>query len=78
MSKALKDFQKHARTLATSGTFAGWRALAFELQFERAMRKHSIGSTARPLRKSWTVYAVRPGLDAEPHNSLHGQTRASP
>ena len=34
MSKTLKDFQKRARTLATSGTFAGWRALAFELQFE--------------------------------------------
>jgi uncharacterized membrane protein len=34
MSTTLKDFQKRARALAASGTFAGWRALVFELQFE--------------------------------------------
>jgi hypothetical protein len=34
MSKTLKDIQIHARKLARSGKFIGWRAIAFELRFE--------------------------------------------
>ena len=34
MSRHSNDIQKRARTLAQSGKFAGWRAIAFELQFE--------------------------------------------
>jgi len=34
MSEALTRMQKHARQLASSGKFAGWRAVTFELQFD--------------------------------------------
>jgi hypothetical protein len=34
MSEAVERIQARARELAGSGKFAGWRALAFELQFE--------------------------------------------
>jgi hypothetical protein len=34
MSDAVRRVQARARELAGSGKFAGWRALAFELQFE--------------------------------------------
>jgi len=34
MSETVKSIQARARELAISGKFAGWRALAFELQFE--------------------------------------------
>jgi hypothetical protein len=34
MSATLKDIQNHARKLAQSGKFIGWRAIAFELRFE--------------------------------------------
>jgi hypothetical protein len=33
-SKTLKGIQNHARKLARSGKFIGWRAIAFELRFE--------------------------------------------
>src|SRR5262245_19438117 len=36
MSETVKGIQARARELAISGKFAGWRALAFELQFEPA------------------------------------------
>lgn len=35
MSEALERVQKRARELACSGKFAGWRAIPFELQFDR-------------------------------------------
>jgi hypothetical protein len=34
MSKHPNDIQARARTLAQSGKFAGWKAVAFELRFE--------------------------------------------
>jgi len=34
MSDTVQRIQARARKLAGSGKFAGWRALAFELQFE--------------------------------------------
>ena len=34
MSGKLFQVQKRARTLAQSGKFVGWRAVAFELKFE--------------------------------------------
>jgi len=34
MSDTVQRIQARARELAGSGKFAGWRALAFELQFE--------------------------------------------
>ena len=34
MSKELQRIQARARELARSGTFIGWRPIAFELQFE--------------------------------------------
>ncbi len=34
MSKHPNDIQSRVRTLAQSGKFAGWRAVAFELRFE--------------------------------------------
>ena len=34
MSDKVQRVQARARELASSGKFAGWRALAFELQFE--------------------------------------------
>lgn len=34
MSDSLERVQTHARALARSGKFAGWRAVAFELRFE--------------------------------------------
>jgi hypothetical protein len=34
MSEAVRRVQARARELAGSGKFAGWRAVAFELQFE--------------------------------------------
>ena len=34
MSKHPNDIQTRARTLAQSGKFASWRAVAFELRFE--------------------------------------------
>jgi hypothetical protein len=34
MSDTVQHVQARARELARSGKFAGWRALAFELQFE--------------------------------------------
>jgi hypothetical protein len=34
MSDTVQRVQARARELAGSGKFAGWRALAFELQFE--------------------------------------------
>jgi hypothetical protein len=34
MSENLMRIQERARELARSGKFVGWRALAFELQFE--------------------------------------------
>ena len=38
MTEALARMQKHARELASSGKFAGWRAITFELQFEPALK----------------------------------------
>jgi hypothetical protein len=37
MSKEIQRIQARARELARSGTFIGWRPIAFELQFEPAM-----------------------------------------
>jgi hypothetical protein len=34
MSKEIRRIQARARELARSGTFIGWRPIAFELQFE--------------------------------------------
>ena len=34
MSKRLQQIQAKARELALSGTFVGWRPIAFTLQFE--------------------------------------------
>jgi hypothetical protein len=34
MSDAVQRIQARARKMASSGKFAGWRALAFELQYE--------------------------------------------
>jgi hypothetical protein len=34
MSKEIRCIQARARELARSGTFIGWRPIAFELQFE--------------------------------------------
>lgn len=34
LSETLEQVQRRARELARSGTFAGWRAVAFELRFE--------------------------------------------
>ncbi len=34
MSKPPKSIEKRARDLARSGQYIGWRAIAFELQFE--------------------------------------------
>ena len=34
MSKEIQRIQARARELARSGTFIGWRPIAFELQFE--------------------------------------------
>jgi hypothetical protein len=34
MSESLKRVQDRARALALSGTFRGWRPIAFTLQFE--------------------------------------------
>jgi hypothetical protein len=34
MSKEIQRIQTRARELARSGTFIGWRPIAFELQFE--------------------------------------------
>jgi hypothetical protein len=34
MSDSLERAQAHARALARSGRFAGWRAVAFEIRFE--------------------------------------------
>jgi hypothetical protein len=34
MSKPPKNIEKRARDLARSGQYIGWRAIAFELQFE--------------------------------------------
>jgi hypothetical protein len=38
MSEALARIQQRARELASSGKFAGWRAITFELQFEPALK----------------------------------------
>ena len=34
MNEKLLNVQKRVRTLAQSGKFVGWRAIAFELKFE--------------------------------------------
>ena len=39
MSDQLSPFQMRARTLAQSGKFAGWRAVAFELRFDAAYKE---------------------------------------
>ena len=39
MSDQLSRLQAQARTLAQSGKFAGWRAIAFELRFEAAYKE---------------------------------------
>ena len=39
MSKQLLQVQARARALAQSGTFIGWRAIAFELSFEPNYRE---------------------------------------
>ena len=39
MSDQLSRFQTRARTLAQSGKYAGWRAIAFELRFEAACKE---------------------------------------
>jgi hypothetical protein len=39
VSESQERVRKRARALARSGTFAGWRAVAFELQFEPDCRE---------------------------------------
>jgi hypothetical protein len=39
MSDQFSRIQTRARTLAQSGKFAGWRAVAFELRFEAAYKE---------------------------------------
>ena len=39
MSKQLSQVKARARAMARSGTFAGWRAVAFELSFEPGYRE---------------------------------------
>ena len=39
MSDILQRVQKCARDLASSGKFAGWRAVTFELQFEPSLKE---------------------------------------
>ena len=59
MSDTVQRVQARARELAGSGKFAGWRALAFELQFEPGSSKPTSGSIARRPKRSWTRCAVR-------------------
>ena len=39
MSDILERVQKCARELASSGKFAGWRAVTFELRFEPSLKE---------------------------------------
>jgi phosphoserine phosphatase len=39
MSDVLQRVQRFARELASSGKFAGWRAVTFELQFEPSLKE---------------------------------------
>ena len=59
MSEAVRRVQARARELAGSGKFAGWRAVAFELQFEPGFLTPMDGSTAHPPKRSLRVYAKK-------------------
>jgi len=63
MSTKLQQIQAKARELAQSGTFIGWRPIAFTLQFEEGFAEASIGSTATIPKKSWIACVEMHGRD---------------
>ena len=63
MGKKLQQIQAKARELALSGTFIGWRPIAFTLQFEEGFAEAFDWISATPLdRASNGINAIRTDL----------------
>jgi hypothetical protein len=61
MSENLRDIQERARELASSGKFAGWTPIAFELRFEPGYQEAFkwIHSPATREELDYLCYAAR-------------------